>query len=156
VMPPAEENQVVEVGGAAFGPGLAVMDLEEGGSPTSGEPAVMVPSDDLSPKPAREVRSDGWIEDFDCAIEQSLRLPETSPAPGWETARSVGHRLTSFTSKLPPGVDVVLVGHGLAWTILISLLTGSPPDVSAWRAMRLPDHCSLDGETIVSKWGEWI
>ena len=55
VMPPAERNQIVEVGGAAFGPGLAVMDLEEGGSPTFGEPAVMVPSDDLSPQPAGDL-----------------------------------------------------------------------------------------------------
>jgi hypothetical protein len=34
---------------------------------------------------------------------------------------------------------VVLVGHGTAWTLLASELTGRPPDLARWAALRLPD-----------------
>lgn len=38
-----------------------------------------------------------------------------------------------------PGDDVVLVGHGTAWTVLVAALTGRPPDLDAWAALRMPD-----------------
>jgi broad specificity phosphatase PhoE len=38
-----------------------------------------------------------------------------------------------------PGHDVVLVGHGTAWTLVRSALTGEPPDLDAWVRLSLPD-----------------
>ena len=38
-----------------------------------------------------------------------------------------------------PGTDVVLVGHGTAWTVLVASLTGEPPDLDRWAAMAMPD-----------------
>ena len=40
VMKPAEQNQVVQVGGPAVGPVLNVVDLDPSGVPTSGKPTV--------------------------------------------------------------------------------------------------------------------
>jgi len=37
-----------------------------------------------------------------------------------------------------PG-DVVLVGHGTAWTLLVAELTGEPPDLERWRSLGMPD-----------------
>jgi broad specificity phosphatase PhoE len=34
---------------------------------------------------------------------------------------------------------VVLVGHGMAWTLLHAVLTGQEPDLDAWARLALPD-----------------
>ena len=41
-------------------------------------------------------------------------------------------------------MDVVLVGHGAAWTMLVSELTGRPPDLDRWATLRMPDVIALD------------
>lgn len=71
-------------------------------------------------------RPDEWADDFADTVERGLRVQRRSPAPGWETAISVGDRLTRVVSALPPHDDVVLVGHGTAWTLLIANLTPAP------------------------------
>ena len=38
-----------------------------------------------------------------------------------------------------PGTDLVLVGHGTAWTVLVASLTGERPDLDRWAAMAMPD-----------------
>ena len=40
--------------------------------------------------------------------------------------------------------DVVLVGHGTAWTLVVADLTGRPPDLERWAALEMPDLISLD------------
>ncbi len=35
--------------------------------------------------------------------------------------------------------DVVLVGHGTAWTLVVADLTGEPPDLDRWSALAMPD-----------------
>ena len=35
--------------------------------------------------------------------------------------------------------DVVLVGHGTAWTLLEAELTGQEPDPERWRSLGMPD-----------------
>ncbi|MDP2772025.1 MAG: phosphoglycerate mutase family protein [Nocardioides sp.] len=37
------------------------------------------------------------------------------------------------------GEDVVLVGHGTAWTITVAELTGSAPDLDCWLSLATPD-----------------
>ena len=37
-----------------------------------------------------------------------------------------------------PG-DLVLVGHGTAWTALVAALTGAPPDLDTWVRLAMPD-----------------
>ena len=101
-------------------------------------------------------RPDGWWDDFAYTVERGLRVPDEPTATGWETSDSVADRLMSFLSRLPAERAVVLVGHGTAWIILVAVLTGAQPDLTAWRAMRFPDHCALTDGTVVSNWGEWL
>jgi broad specificity phosphatase PhoE len=35
--------------------------------------------------------------------------------------------------------DVVLVGHGTAWTLLVADLTGRDPDLTRWASLGMPD-----------------
>jgi broad specificity phosphatase PhoE len=42
------------------------------------------------------------------------------------------------------GTDVVLVGHGTAWTVLAAALSGARPDLDRWRALRMPDLITID------------
>ena len=54
--------------------------------------------------------------------------------------------------------ELVLAGHGTAWTLLVAALTGAAPDRQAWRAMQMPDRCLLAVEgltsaTLVQGWG---
>jgi len=44
------------------------------------------------------------------------------------------------------GEDVVLVGHGTAWTVLVSALTRRPPDLDRWRTLAMPDLIVVDPE----------
>jgi broad specificity phosphatase PhoE len=38
-----------------------------------------------------------------------------------------------------PSDDVVLVGHGTAWTVLRSALLHEPPDLAWWTRLAMPD-----------------
>jgi broad specificity phosphatase PhoE len=38
-----------------------------------------------------------------------------------------------------PQRDVVLVGHGTAWTLVHAALIGEPPDLGAWAGLAMPD-----------------
>jgi len=42
-----------------------------------------------------------------------------------------------------PETDVVLAGHGTAWTLLVSELTGTAPDLEAWAMLRMSDVWTL-------------
>ncbi len=42
------------------------------------------------------------------------------------------------------GEDVVLIGHGTAWTALVAELTGREPDLARWRALAMPDVIVLE------------
>jgi len=40
--------------------------------------------------------------------------------------------------------DVVLVGHGTAWTLVAADLTGREPDLTRWEALAMPDVITVD------------
>ena len=86
------------------------------------------------------VAPDGW----EPRVEATLRIVDTALGV-----------LAAF-----PDDDIVLVGHGTAFTLLVGALIGTPPDVDAWSALLLPDHCALrllpeDAFEIASPWGAW-
>jgi len=91
-------------------------------------------------------RAAGWIEDFEAVVRRAFAEPETGAAPGWEP-------LTVCRDRVVPAVrrilevhddhDVVLVGHGTAWTVLAAELTGSEPDLARWAALAMPDVITL-------------
>ncbi len=120
---------------------------------------------------AAEVRQDGdlreavrdpaWLrlEEFHALVLQCFAAPGESVRAGWEPlavteARVVAAARDSIARA--DGHDVVLVGHGTAWTMLVSGLTGEPPDVAGWDSMQMPDHCALEWPSrIVAPWGSW-
>lgn len=107
------------------------------------------------------VRDPAWLsfDDFQATVLRSFAQPDTSVREGWEPLEVTRRRVTaSARSAVERGAgrDVVLVGHGTAWTMLIAGLTGQPPDLEAWQAMQMPDHCALEWpHRIAQPWGSW-
>jgi broad specificity phosphatase PhoE len=99
-------------------------------------------------------------EDFQRRVLRSFARPDECAADGWEPlARTQARVVRAAVTAVEEGAgrDVVLTGHGTAMTMLVAGLTGEPPDVAAWEAMRMPDHCAITwpGE-LVAAWGSWV
>ena len=120
------------------------------------EPVVIVPE-------LREAfRGDSWFPrqaDFQATVLRGFTDPERPAVAGWEPLRAAQRRIARAVTAIVAGsaIDVVLVGHGTAWTLLVSELIGEPPELEAWRRMSAPDLCTLDLEarTVLRNWGEW-
>ncbi|WP_299034012.1 histidine phosphatase family protein [uncultured Pseudokineococcus sp.] len=108
-----------------------------------------------------QARPAGWLDDYAVRIHRSLVAQESPAAPGWETAASTRARVVDAVHRQAESAaqegatDLVLVGHGTAWTLLVSALTGRPVDLYAWERLQLPDTCSLAGGELVRRWGSW-
>jgi len=107
-------------------------------------------------------RPAGWLDDYAVRIHRSLVVQEAPAAPGWETAASARARVVEAVQRHAEGAardgaaDLVLVGHGTAWTLLVAAVTGRPVDLYAWERLQLPDTCSLAGGELVRRWGTWL
>lgn len=108
-----------------------------------------------------QARPAGWLDDYAVRIHRSLVVQHAPAADGWETATSTRSRVVAAvrghveTAARDGAVDLVLVGHGTAWTLLVSAVTGRPVDLFAWERLQLPDTCSLAGKDVVRRWGTW-
>lgn len=104
------------------------------------------PSDDALRESYRPAEAYATVEQFSAAVRRSLRAPDAPVAAGWEPAASTGARVVAAAHELLARrpAQLVLVGHGTAWTLLVAALTGCPPDLDSWEAMALPDRCGLD------------
>ena len=83
-----------------------------------------------------------WIDDFDGTVRRAFADPDLPAYAGWEPLASCRDRVTTTVRGLAaqhPGEDLVLVGHGTAWTVLAAELSGSPADPDRWAALALPD-----------------
>jgi broad specificity phosphatase PhoE len=101
------------------------------------EPIEIVP--DLR---EHERHSTDWVDDFEGTVRRAFAHPELPAYAGWEPladtrARVVGAATAILVSHRDG--DVVLVGHGTAWTLLEAALTGREPDLDAWAALAMPD-----------------
>lgn len=105
-----------------------------------------------------------WLDatDWIALVRRSMTEPDVPAAPGWETARATTNRIVGAVGRIRascPTDEIVLVGHGTAWTLLVAALTGQPPDLDGWERLRMPDHCVLDVEDdtarVVAGWGSW-
>ncbi len=103
-----------------------------------------------------------WLgaPEWSALVRRCLTEPDVAAAPGWEAATATTDRVVGAVRRIIdscPDDDVVLVGHGTAWTLVVAALTRCPPDLQAWERLRMPDHCALrgDGEVaeLVSPWG---
>jgi broad specificity phosphatase PhoE len=88
-------------------------------------------------------RAAGWLEDFGDRVRAAFADPSVPAAPGWEPLDATRERLLPAVRRIldvhPATQDVVLVGHGTAWTLLVSELTGREPDLARWASLGMPD-----------------
>ena len=86
-----------------------------------------------------------WFADpaeFRATVRRAFADPATPAVPEWEPMTDLADRMLPAVRRIldtHPDSDVVLAGHGTAWTLLVSELTGAPPDLDAWAALRMPD-----------------
>lgn len=88
------------------------------------------------------VRGPAWVEDFEAAVARAFAEPSAPAYEGWEPLEECRTRVAKAVSGILSAHgsdDVVLVGHGTAWTVLASDLTGEPPDLVRWRTLGMPD-----------------
>ena len=91
--------------------------------------------------------SSEWVEDFDDAVRRALAVPDAVAVPGWEPIAACRDRVVRAVDGILSayaGADVVLVGHGTAWTILAATLTRTEPDLDRWRSLAMPDVVRLE------------
>lgn len=96
-----------------------------------------------------ERRAGPWLgaDEWSAAVARSMTESSTPAQDGWETATATTSRVLGTVTRIREscvGEDLVLVGHGTAWTLLVAALTASPPDLAGWERMGLPDHLVLD------------
>ena len=87
-------------------------------------------------------RDAGWHADFEDRVRRAFADPDTAAAPGWEPLAATRDRLLPAVRRVLEvhgDQDVVLVGHGTAWTLLVAELTGRPPDLARWAELAMPD-----------------
>lgn len=80
--------------------------------------------------------------DFRAAVRRAFDRPEEPAVEGWEPLSTTRDRLVPAVRRIlsdHADSDVVLVGHGTAWTLLVAELTGREPDLGAWAGLRMPD-----------------
>ncbi|MFC6288476.1 histidine phosphatase family protein [Nocardioides sp. GCM10027113] len=89
-----------------------------------------------------------WFDDFPGAVRRAFAVPAAAAYDGWEPIADCRARVVRAVSGIRsahPDDELVLVGHGTAWTLLVSELTGRPPDLSAWERLAMPDLLVVDG-----------
>jgi broad specificity phosphatase PhoE len=91
-------------------------------------------------------RGPGWLDDFHDRVRAAFAQPELPAAPGWEPMTALAARLVPAVRRildvhddLAGDRDVVLIGHGTAWTLLVAELTGREPDLARWASLGMPD-----------------
>jgi broad specificity phosphatase PhoE len=91
--------------------------------------------------------NDEWVEDFDDAVRRAFAVPDAVAVPGWEPIAVCRDRVVRAVDGILAACgdsDVVLVGHGTAWTVLAAVLTRTEPDLERWRALAMPDVIALE------------
>lgn len=92
-------------------------------------------------------RTGEWVEDFAGAVRRAFDAPDVAAVPGWEPLASCRERVVPAVRRVlevPGDGDVVLVGHGTAWTLIVAELTGRAPDLDRWGRLGMPDLITLD------------
>lgn len=87
-------------------------------------------------------RTGEWLDDFAGAVRRAFDAPDAAAVPGWEPLDACRERVVPAVRRVidvHDGEDVVLVGHGTAWTLVVADLTGRPPDLDRWARLAMPD-----------------
>ena len=90
--------------------------------------------------------STDWVDDFEDVVRRAFERPDEPAHEGWEALAACRARVLAAVEnilRVHAGEDLVLVGHGTAWTALVAGLTGDAPDLDRWRALGMPDVITL-------------
>jgi broad specificity phosphatase PhoE len=93
------------------------------------------------------VRASTWIDELAPVVRAAFADPATAAYEGWEPLGACRRRVTTTVRGLldqHPRDDLVLVGHGTAWTLLAADLTGEPPDLDRLAELACPDLIVVD------------
>ena len=91
--------------------------------------------------------STDWLDPFPPVVRRAFDRPDEPAHPGWEPLATCRDRVVDAVRPIlaaHAGEDVVLVGHGTAWTVLVAALTGVPPDLERWARLAMPDVIEVD------------
>lgn len=121
---------------------------------SSPEPKATATARLLTPEPVEVVadlreleRGPEWVEDYERAVYRALTRPIEAALPGWATCFRTQQRVVGAVMRLLerlPGRPLVLVGHGIAWTLLVAEFTDSDPDYEVWSSLGMPDLVTLE------------
>lgn len=87
-------------------------------------------------------RGGEWLQDHHAAVRRAFAAPDTPAVDSWEPLTACRERVVPAVRRILDvhrGEDVVLVGHGTAWTLAVAGVTGAEPDLDAWAALAMPD-----------------
>lgn len=90
--------------------------------------------------------STDWNHDFAAVVRLAFDQPDLSAYAGWESLADTRVRVVAAARQVlreHPGRDVVLVGHGTAWTLLRAAVRGEEPDLTWWSGLAMPDLASF-------------
>lgn len=142
ILDPGHERDVV-----AFGVGAGLPD--DAAWFTSPEPKAARTAELLAGRPVDVVRdlreqerAAGQVENFPDVVVEAFARPDDVVHEGWEPLTRTRGRVSAAVRRIlaeQVGRDVVLVGHGTAWTLLVAELTGAEPDLGRWRGLAMPD-----------------
>lgn len=88
-----------------------------------------------------------WMDDFPAVVRRAFDRPDEPAHPGWEPLDVCRERVVAAVGPIlaaHAGEDVVLVGHGTAWTVLAAVLSGADPDLDRWSRLAMPDVFVVD------------
>ncbi len=88
-----------------------------------------------------------WIEPFEPVVRRAFAQPDVPAYDGWEPLTRTRQRVVRAVVGIldvQAADDLVLVGHGTAWTLLVAAVTGRPPDLEAWARLGMPDVVQCD------------
>ncbi len=88
----------------------------------------------------------GLLDDFASVVERAFAEPDVAAVESWEPLSRCRDRLVPAVLRIldvHAGEDVVLVGHGTAWTVLVAALTAAPFDLVVWSNLAMPDVIEL-------------
>ncbi len=95
-----------------------------------------------------QVRDTGdWLDDLDATVRRAFAVPDHPAHPGWEPLSRTRDRVLIAVRALldaHPDDDLVLVGHGTAWTVVAAVLTEAEPDLDRWSTLGMPDVICVD------------
>lgn len=96
----------------------------------------------IVPELREHERGATWLDDFEGAVRRAFAAPDEPAVADWEPLAACRDRVVPAVRRLVEvhaDTDLVLVGHGTAWTLVVAGLTGNPPDLEAWASLGMPD-----------------